>query len=282
MKRQGTKTQTEREDEEAGRLIRPVPKDKPPRRDLRRNRIDTDPGEERDQDLSKNYKDVGGSVRISTFPAPQAMERSRVSVYVGIDPKENAPAPYPEWGQAHACDLGESDYRAILAAAKEWLRTPVLSDAVEGVTRDQQCRTALDLAIRSSKYDAAITANLYEDLLGRLSGRGTTANTSQRTVMKASTRLREFAQRAASMDAELAYDLLDLAHKVAAEEQEEKKPQEAEEDGDKAKEQKKEASASDYAELKSLIIRTASASPAAKEALRPLLQHIKDKTTPRS
>mgnify|MGYP003531057580 CR=1 FL=1 len=45
----GTKTRTEREDEEAERLIRPSPKMKPPRRDLRRNTVlETDRDLERD------------------------------------------------------------------------------------------------------------------------------------------------------------------------------------------------------------------------------------------
>lgn len=61
-----TKTDAEKEEEEAERLVRPSPKDKPPRRDLRRERIkeedeDTRPaGAENDRDLSLNYKRVAG------------------------------------------------------------------------------------------------------------------------------------------------------------------------------------------------------------------------------
>lgn len=60
-----TKDQGEREDDEAERLIRKAPKVKPPRHDLRRDRMDTDRDpdlNERDQDLSTNYKNIGGSV----------------------------------------------------------------------------------------------------------------------------------------------------------------------------------------------------------------------------
>jgi len=59
---EGTKSPVEKEDDEAERLIRRNPKKKPPRRDLRRNRMeerdpDTEkPGADNDRDLSKNYK----------------------------------------------------------------------------------------------------------------------------------------------------------------------------------------------------------------------------------
>ena len=60
--RLATKSDAEREDEEANRLVRPSPKKKPPRDDSRRNRVhqdDPDLGGS-DKDLSKNYKDTGG------------------------------------------------------------------------------------------------------------------------------------------------------------------------------------------------------------------------------
>jgi len=60
--RKATKSDAEREQEEAERLVRPSPKNKPPRRDKERGRIqpkdkDTDG---KDRDLSLNYKDIGG------------------------------------------------------------------------------------------------------------------------------------------------------------------------------------------------------------------------------
>lgn len=59
-----TKSQAEKEEEEALRLVRPLPKKKPPRKDLRRERIEQDDdetetqGADKDRDLSLNYKRV--------------------------------------------------------------------------------------------------------------------------------------------------------------------------------------------------------------------------------
>jgi DNA topoisomerase IB/2'-5' RNA ligase len=58
-----TKSDAEREDEEAERLVKPEPKYKPPRGDLRRRRVDTerddDPDKKQDdKDRSQNYKDA--------------------------------------------------------------------------------------------------------------------------------------------------------------------------------------------------------------------------------
>jgi len=58
-----TKTDAEREDEEAERLLKPEPKYKPPRNDLRRRRVETeqdaDPDKKQDdKDRSQNYKDA--------------------------------------------------------------------------------------------------------------------------------------------------------------------------------------------------------------------------------
>lgn len=62
-----TKTRAEKEDAEVERLVRPNPKIKPPRRDLRRNIVKTedDPDNEKDKDQSMNYKDIGGSSGVS-------------------------------------------------------------------------------------------------------------------------------------------------------------------------------------------------------------------------
>jgi len=65
MWRTATKTHGEREDEEAERLLRPEPKKKPPRNDLRREQMNTDKdkdteseGADGDKDLSLNYKRI--------------------------------------------------------------------------------------------------------------------------------------------------------------------------------------------------------------------------------
>lgn len=69
--RLGTKSIGDREDEEAERLVRPLPKKKPPRKDRRRERMDverdpdlSDEDTKRDPDLSLNRKNIGGSVNL--------------------------------------------------------------------------------------------------------------------------------------------------------------------------------------------------------------------------
>lgn len=70
--RRATKDHYEQETNEAERLVRPAPKVKPKRTDLRREEMqtdrdpdtDTDPDTKRDPDLSLNYKSVGGSQRV--------------------------------------------------------------------------------------------------------------------------------------------------------------------------------------------------------------------------
>ena len=67
--RWATKSDAEVEDEESERLVRPSPKKKPPRKDLKRHRVqeksekdDKDPDEEQDRkDRSRNYKDASHS-----------------------------------------------------------------------------------------------------------------------------------------------------------------------------------------------------------------------------
>ena len=65
---EATKSPVEKEDEEVERLVRRNPKKKPPRRDLRRNRVEDEdpdtekPGADNDRDLSKNYKKVATRV----------------------------------------------------------------------------------------------------------------------------------------------------------------------------------------------------------------------------
>lgn len=64
-----TKTDSQREDEEAERLIAPAPKKKPPRKDLKRVRVEdsdtgSDPDKDQDRkDRSQNYKDASASGR---------------------------------------------------------------------------------------------------------------------------------------------------------------------------------------------------------------------------
>lgn len=83
-----TKSDAEREDDEASRLVREAPKAKPPRRDRRRERMDTerDPDTAGDPDLkgkdtSLNYKSIGGST----------VERLALRFAVALTARKNPP-----------------------------------------------------------------------------------------------------------------------------------------------------------------------------------------------
>ncbi len=60
----GTKTDAEREDEATEKLVKPSPKKKPPRHDLRNERVESDDPDldDTDDDLSLNFKKVAGEV----------------------------------------------------------------------------------------------------------------------------------------------------------------------------------------------------------------------------
>ena len=90
-----TKTPYERQQEEDERLVRPNPADKPPRKDLRRERVrsedDADAGDPSDlKDRSKNFKDVGGSLvkRVAARAAERIPAKSReTGEVVSISPE---------------------------------------------------------------------------------------------------------------------------------------------------------------------------------------------------
>jgi hypothetical protein len=110
--------------------------------------------------------------------------------------------------------------------------------------------------------------------------------------MKAALEIRSFAAKIAAKQPTLAYDLVDLANRVAADEAkdeakdekgagtappfEKKKAQqqgEEQQGEEQARAQEKQASA--YNTLRAAVIRTASASPGLRQALLPVLQVIK-------
>jgi hypothetical protein len=233
----------------------------------------------------------------------------RQAVYWGVEPypagKEGF-EPYAEWQQAHARDLGEGDFNQVLTAARSWLRQPVLAKDIEGVVRDTQLRAALDLAIRDhdqGRYSVGFHPALYNQLLARLAGEpknetlttitaattpATVMNTNESTYgvsvgevsMKASTQITAFAARIASTHPELAYDLIDLASKVAGElppALKEHMFKKKEDGGDKGQDedqgQQKQAAA--YQNLRALIIRTAAKHPEARQAFLPILSELK-------
>jgi hypothetical protein len=106
-----------------------------------------------------------------TYPvAPVMGSADKNAVYHGIDPYAYGPAAYPGWLQPHQRDIGETDLNLILRMAKEWLKSPMLSVAVEGMVPDARFRAALDLAIYDSPYNRALNSNQYNQILAKLAG----------------------------------------------------------------------------------------------------------------
>jgi len=185
----------------------------------------------------------------SSYPSRKAMGLpNREAVYWGVDPyppESEAHGAYPEWSQAHARDLGEKDFSGLLKSAREWLRTPILSKAVEGIEKDTQLRAALDLAIRShegGRYSVGLHPQLYNQLLARLAGKSEdeTLTTVRAAItrdsvyvvagdktMSASAQVRKFATSIAASNPDVAYDLVGLADHLAQEEQQQAKEQQA-------------------------------------------------------
>lgn len=256
----------------------------------------------------------------SSYPSRLAMASTpKKAVYHGLQPYADT-APYVKWQQIHQCELGEADHNALLKSAREWLRAPVLSENVEGIVKDTQLRAALDLAIRdhaNGVYSVGLPPPVYNMLLARLAGvsqseplltveasskqacgacacGGETPNdslyapTGGEPPMKASAQIRSLAARYASVQPELAFDLIDLAVKIAEDEQqqaeaptEESKQaglppefleqQKSKKDDGEDEGQQKQA----YQTLRSHVIHIAHANPHLREAYLPLLQAIK-------
>lgn len=240
----------------------------------------------------------------------------RNAVYWGVAPYPEGHegfAPYSEWTQAHARDLGEKDFSAILKEAREWLRAPVLSKSIEGIERDTQLRAALDLSIRTyddGRYSVGLHPQQYNQLLARLAGKSEEetlitvrgANTHDSVYvaagekpMSASVEIRKFASTVATSNPDVAYDLVSLADRLAQDEQQQsqqsqeqkqagevppqfkehmkEKKEEGQGQQDQGQEQQKQASS--YRTLKAAILNTAKANPAIRNALLPVLQTIK-------
>lgn len=100
MHRWSTKDHYEREEDETERLVRPAPKDKPPRHDLRRERVDSDgdadSGDASDRkDRSKNYKVIGGSDHLaSKDKIPATNRETGKTVYISPETLKEEPGKY--------------------------------------------------------------------------------------------------------------------------------------------------------------------------------------------
>jgi hypothetical protein len=183
-------------------------------------------------------------------------ERAKAAVYWGVEPYPKDKAvntPYVPWTQVHQRDLGEKDFDSLVKAAREWLKTPVLSTAMNGIYRETQVRAALELAIRdheNGRYSVGLQPPIYNMLLARLTGESDpyallpdrsnikgpiTVDTGAKMAseslyhstageghpMKPSAIIRQFASKYASSNPVVAYDLVDLSMKVAEQEQQE-------------------------------------------------------------
>lgn len=122
LAKQATKSQAEKDDEQAERMSRPAPSNKPPRKDLRRNRVDVDDkdvenqGADNDRDLSLNYKRVARLVHSEAIR--QVLDRQLRSLVAGKIPKdapEKKPGDYWE---------SNSGWRAIAPDAKDGKSSP--------------------------------------------------------------------------------------------------------------------------------------------------------------
>ncbi len=100
MDLRATKSPYERQQEEDERLVRPNPSDKPPRRDLRRERVqpekDHDSGDASDRkDRSKNFKDIGGSLIMAAQDRIPAKSRATgETVMISPDTLKEKPGEY--------------------------------------------------------------------------------------------------------------------------------------------------------------------------------------------
>jgi hypothetical protein len=127
----------------------------------------------------------------------------RRAVYWGVDPYpkgRGAIEPYRRWELPQARDLSEADLTRLLKSARGWLDTPVLSENIEGIDRKTQLCAALDLAIRTEDYGAAVHPNIYEGLLARLGG----AAAGERKTAKDKTMAKKVALQTSDADKVLA------------------------------------------------------------------------------
>lgn len=207
---------------------------------------------------------------------------SRQSLYHGIEPE--SVAPYAGWAQAHQRDLGDADHSAILASAREWMKSTVLSKSIEGMVPDTRFRAALDLSIRETgegKYSGAINADCYNMLLAKLAGESTTETLEtirEASVkpMKLASEVRHFAASVAEYDPSLAYSLLDLSDKMSADEvQPAPVVVQPVAPTDVRILPANQAADDIYDSLRASIIHTASSNVKARQTLMPLLRLIK-------
>lgn len=124
------------------------------------------------EDMVKNPPKLTGKQAgdFTYLVAPVMGSANKNAVYHGVDPYAYGPAAYPGWLQPHQRDIGETDFKLILGMADDWLKSPLLSVAIDGMEPDARYRAALDLAIYDSAYNRAINSTQYNQLLAKLAG----------------------------------------------------------------------------------------------------------------
>lgn len=122
LAKQATKSQAEKDDEQAERMSRPAPSNKPPRKDLRRNRVEVDDkdvesqGADNDRDLSLNYKRVARGIYAEAIQRVLDQQlRSLVAGKIPKDAPEKKPGDYWE---------SNNGWRAIAPDAKDGKSSP--------------------------------------------------------------------------------------------------------------------------------------------------------------
>ena len=136
----------EREDEEAERLVREAPKKKPPRRDRRREHMesDQDPDTDGDPDLkgkdrSLNYKIIGGSVvqnvlrRYAADKIPAKSKETGETVFINPETLKKEPGKYEEIKEEETKKAPEEEKGAPEEPSLEDAvkKTPGLEDAIK-------------------------------------------------------------------------------------------------------------------------------------------------------
>ncbi len=237
---------------------------------------------------------------------PDKQAGVKLGLYWGVDPNDarskakEVNIPHRGWEQAQARDLSEADYKSILAKAREWMKVPVLARILDegttegntlGAVKDIQFRAALDLAIRDmdgGKYSAGLYPTVYNNLLAQLAGKpeGETLltqrsasgslysqTTGEERPMNAAAEIRKFAAEIAAKEPGLAFDLTNLAFRVA--EQEGQGQQQEKKEDNKPDFLKDKEAAAKYTAVRGAIIRLAHDNPAVRPALVPVLQLLK-------
>jgi hypothetical protein len=146
-------------------------------------------------------------------------------------------------------------------------------------TEDQVTRAMMSLG-KKHGFLVEPTDRTYKPTTRQTKGRQAetfyTQATGEDRPMNAASEIRKFAAEIAAQHPGLAFDLTNLAFKVAQEQQQEGQQQGQQEGEDKKPDFLKDKdAAAKYAALKGVVIRTAAQNPAARPALVPVLQMLK-------